>query len=223
LPSRRSIILCALPLMFGCGSSQQHFGEASLPAIKKQPVAFAMHTFDPDSTPTDMPPLAAGESAQCDSDFLSNAVVRGESRRTDATHATLTVTRVTMTLRLNINIWVPNGAAQHLIEHEQGHRQISEYYYQTADKLAEQIAAPYLGKRIDLSGADLNAESGKMLQQLAAEINDEYTKELNSQPAQLLYDTITDHGRNDVIATDAVDHALKNVIVESPGANDAVR
>jgi YD repeat-containing protein len=154
---------------------------------------------------------------------LSNASVRGETRRTDATHATLTVTGVKVTLQLNINIWVPAGASQHLIEHEQGHRQISEYYYDTADKLAERIAAAYLGRRIDISGADLNVESGKMLQQLATEINDEYNKELNPQPTQLLYDTITDHGRNEVIVKDAVEHALKNVVVESAGANNANR
>jgi len=74
-----------------------------------------------------MPPLAPGESAECDFDFLSNACVRGESRQTDAIHATLTVTQITVTPQLNINIWVPTGVTQHVIEHEEGHRQVSEY------------------------------------------------------------------------------------------------
>src|SRR6267378_4183647 len=50
--------------------------------------------------------------------------------------ANLTITQITVTLQLNINIWVPTGVTQHVIEHEEGHRQVSEYYYQTADKLA---------------------------------------------------------------------------------------
>jgi YD repeat-containing protein len=222
--SRGSILFAVVLFAFGCDSaSQRQLGDKSIPTIVKQPVAVATHTFDPASPPAEMPPLSAGENAECDSNFLSNASVRGETRRNDATHATLTVTGVKVTLQLNINIWVPAGASQHLIEHEQGHRQISEYYYDTADKLAERIAAAYLGRRIDISGADLNVESGKMLQQLATEINDEYNKELNPQPTQLLYDTITDHGRNEVIVKDAVEHALKNVVVESAGANNANR
>jgi hypothetical protein len=220
---RRFIVFCVLlgMLIFGCfmwrdSSSRRHFSEASVPAINKQPVAFANHTFDPATPPAEMPPLAAGETAECDSEFLSDARVRGESRETDATHATVTITQIRMTLQLNINIWVPSGVNQHVIEHEEGHRQVSEYYYQTADKVAERIAATYLGKQVEITGADLGAESSKMLQQMATDITDEYKKELNPGPAQLLYDTITDHGRNEVGVKDAVAHALKNAAIESP-------
>jgi len=90
-----------------------------------------------------------------------------ESRQTDATHATVTITQIKMTLQLNINIWVPTGVSQQVIEHEEGHRQVSEYYYQNADKLAERIAATYMGKQVEITGADLGAESRKMLQQMA--------------------------------------------------------
>jgi len=168
-----------------------------------------------------MPHLASGESAECDSDFRSNARVRGESRQTDATHATVTLTQIKVTLQLRINIWVPTGATQHLIEHEDGHRQISEYYYQTADKLAERIAATYMGKQVEISGTDLGAESNKALQQMATDITNEFNKQLDPEPTQLLYDSITDHGRNEVVVQDAVTHALKNAAIEStqPAAN----
>jgi hypothetical protein len=133
----------------------------------------------------------------------------------DATRATVIVTQVKVTLQLNVNIWVPLGASQQVIDHEQGHRQISEYYYQSADKLAERIAAAYMAKQVEISGTDLDAESSKMLQQIAAEITDEYNKELNPETTQLFYDAITDHGRNGTIAKEAVDHALKNVAIEA--------
>ena len=196
-------------------SSRRQLREAPVPTINKQPIAFANRTFDPASPPADMPPLAPGENAECDSNFLSNASVRGESRQTDATHATVTITEIKVTLQLNINIWVPTGVTQHVIEHEEGHRQVSEYYYQTADKLAERIAAIYMGKQVDITGTDLDSESSKMLQQMAADITDEYKKGLNPGPTQLLYDAITDHGRNDVVVKDAVAHALKNITIES--------
>jgi len=186
-----------------------------VPTITKQPVAFANRTFDPSAPPTDMPPLAPGENAECDSNFLSSASVHGESRQTDATHATVTITQIKVMLQLNINIWVPTGVTQHVIEHEEGHRQISEYYYQTADKLAERIAATYMGRQVDISGTDPGAESNKMLQQMATDITDEYNKELNPEPTQLLYDAITDHSRNEVDVKDAVAHAIKNITADS--------
>ena len=203
-------------LMWRDLSSRRQLREAPLPTINKQPVAFTNRTFDPATPPTNMPPLAPGESAECDSDFQSNASVRGESLQTDATHATVTITQVKVTLQLTITIWVPIGATQHVIEHEEGHRQISEYYYRTADKVAERIAATYMGREVEFTGTDLGAESRKMLEQMANEIADEYAKELDPGPTQLLYDAITDHSRNEVVVQDAVAHALKNIAIESP-------
>ena len=224
MSSRHSIALCVLLgllILGGAGCqglpSSRMSKVAPGPLIDKQPVAFVNRTFDPAAPPADMPPLPPGEQAACDSDFLSNASVAGESRQTDATHMTVTITQIKVTLHLNITIWVPNGVTQHVIEHEQGHREISEYYYQTADKIAERIAATYMGKQVEISGTDLRAESSKMLQQMAAEITDEYDKELDPGPTQQLYDTITDHSRNDVVAKDAVAAAIKNVVSGSAG------
>ncbi len=186
------------------------------PIVIQQPVNFATRTFDPANPPSDMPPLTSGENAECDSDFISNAILGGQTRRTDATHGAITITQISVKLQLNITIWVPEGVTQHVIDHEEGHRRISEYYYQNAGNLAGRIASTYMGREVELTGEDLNAESHNALQQMAAEVTDEYNRELNPEPTQLLYDTITDHSRNEVIAQDAVDHALKNVAIESP-------
>jgi hypothetical protein len=218
---RHVVVPCVLlgGILFGCRTSgdspsTRQPREAAV-LIQKEPVVFASRTFDPAAPPADMPPLPPGESAECDSDFLSRASVRGQPRRTDATHATLTITQVIVTLQLRLNIWLPAGATQILAEHEDGHRQIAEYYYQTADKLVEQIASPYIGKRLEVTGADLDAESAKMLQLVATDITNEYNRQLDSNPTQLLYDNITDHSRNGVIAKDAVEHALKNAAIEA--------
>jgi hypothetical protein len=222
LAVRRSIVLCVLlgALIFAWlrwrdVPSRRQPGETAGPVIHKQPVNFTNRTFDPAAPLADMPPLTSGENAECYSDFLSKASVGGETRQTDATHGTVTITQIKVTLQLNITIWAPAGVAQHVIEHEEGHRQISEFYYQTANKVAERIAAPYMGKQVEITGANLDAESNKLLQQMANEITEEYNKELNPEPTQLLYDTITDHSRNEVVARDAVVHALKNVTIES--------
>lgn len=224
-PLRRILVLCLLlaVLIFAWLNWREHstqqqaqLRETSAPTVIKEPVNLASRTFDPASPPPDMPPLNSGENAECVSDFLSNANVAGQTWRKDATHATLTVTQINVTLQLNIVIWVPTGVTQRVVDHENGHRQISEYYYQTADQLAERIAANYMGKQIEIAGADLNAASMDALKQFGAEITEDYDRELNPEPTQLLYDSITDHSRNDVAVQDAVDHALKNVSMESP-------
>ena len=218
---RRILVLCLLVALAALGwqnwrdvSSRPQVRELTAPTIFKQPASFASLTFDPANPPPDMPPLDPGESAECVSDFGANANVTGQTRRTDATHATLTVTQINVTLQLNITIWVPTNVTQRVIDHEAGHRQISEYYYRTADKLARRIAASYMGQQVEITGTDLNAESMKALKQMGSEITEAYDKELNPEPTQLLYDSITDHSRNDVVAQDAVDHALKNVSME---------
>ena len=220
-PLRRFLVSCVFVggLVCGCRTSP---GVSSTPQARKDavlitklPVAYASNTFDRAAPPANMPPLGTGETAVCDADFLARSSVRGQPRRTDASHAILTITQVMVTLQLRINVWLPTEATQVLADHEEGHRQIAEYYYQTADKLAERIAASYIGKRIEVTGTDLEAESSNMLLQVATEITNQYTKEINSNSTQLLYDDITDHARNGVVAKDAVDHALKNAAIEA--------
>ena len=210
------LIVAWLTWRASSSSSPRQPAETPAPTINKQPVAFATHTFDPAAPPPDMPPLAKGETAECDANFLSSAHARGETRKLDSTHAILTVTDVKVTLQLRINLWLPIDAPPYLVDHEQGHRQIAESSYQSADQLAQRIAGPYLGRQVEITGTDLDDASRKMLQQLATEITDEYGKELDPSPAQLLYDSITDHAKNGVVASDAVAHALKNAALEAP-------
>ena len=180
------------------------------PSIVKQPVNFATKIFDPNNMPGDMPPLPPGEVAECDSDFRSGAIVSGQSRQVDETHAIVTITNVKVTLQLNINIWIPPDATARVVEHEDGHRQISEYYYKTADKLAARIASPYIGKKVEVSGPDLQAASTKLLEQTGADITAEYNRELSTGPAQEFYDNLTDHSRSDVTVSDAIRAAIQN-------------
>ena len=159
-----------------------------------------------------MPPLGEGEEAECDSNFISDANVSGRMKKIDSAHATVTVAQVKITLELKVTIWVPNGASQHVIEHEEGHREISEHYYQSADKLAAEIAAPYIGRQIVVSGTDLNAEFRNALLQLSKDITAEYNNKLNPDAAQRRYDDLTDHSRNDRDSKEAAAQAIKDAM-----------
>lgn len=223
MPARRVIVLClllgglTLGWLFWRGRSPlRASGKTARAKITKQPVNFASRTFDPNNPPPEMPSLGTGEEAECDSNFLSNANVAGQTQKTDATHAFVTIKQIDVNLQLNITIWAPANATPHVTEHEEGHRQIAEYYYQNADQLADRIADEYMSQVVEISGTDLEAESSKALQEIATDITDEYNKELNPGPTQLLYDSITDHSRNEVVVKDAVASAIKNVAAESP-------
>jgi hypothetical protein len=229
--SLRWVILIALCALLGVlvivrvrgrdAAPQPQSAESAGVTVDKQPVDFAKRTFDPGNPPAGMPPFAPAEEAVCDSNFMSNVSVGGDAEKMDATHEIVTITKVAVTLRLKITIWVPNDASQHVIDHEQGHRQISEFYYRGADKLASQIASTYMGKKEAISGPDLDAALNAWLQQEGNEIADEYGRELNPEPTQVHYDLITNYGRNGVAAPDAAAQALKDVTVspDSPPAN----
>jgi hypothetical protein len=187
---------------------------AAHPVVVKHPVHFMPRTFDPANPPSDMPPLNPGELARTDSDFASSVHVSGQSRRVDTTRAVVTVTRIDVDLQLNLIIWAPPDAGPRIIDHENGHREIAEYYYQNADKIMERVADGFMGRQIEISGNDLFAEYTRALQTVAREMNSQYHQQIDPEPAQLLFDTITDHGRNGTAVKDAVAHALRNVSVE---------
>lgn len=201
--------LAVAALVLWQSSSRRADENALKPLIDKRAAMVVRHTFDPAAPPADMPPLVAPETAECDTDYISNASVSGRSKKLDSTHAEVTVTGVRVTLELKINIWVPEGATQQVIEHEEGHRQISEYSYGDADKVAEQVAAEHIGEKMSVSGSDLEAEINNALQKVGAEITAEYNQKLNPNAVQQRYDDITDHSRYDISAGDAVARVLK--------------
>jgi hypothetical protein len=177
--------------------------------ITKMPVKAGMQTFDPRRPPRDLPPLRPPEEAVCASDFLSDASVGGQAEQTDATHGKLTINRIKLTLQLNITIWVPTNPPKTTVDHENGHRRISEYYYKNAEAIARRIAEPYVGKVIDISGRALRKAVSAALQKAGAEITDAYNEQMPVETTQARYDVITEHSRKDIPVPDAVAQALK--------------
>jgi hypothetical protein len=185
------------------------YAEQPQVTITKVPVNAETRYFDPRRPSKERPPLTPPEEAVCASDFLADASVGGQAALTDATHAKVTINQVKVTLQLDLTIWLPNNPQKWTVEHENGHRQISEYYYKNADVIARRIAEPYLGKVIDISGRDLRKALSAALQKVGAEITDEYNKQMPVAATQDRYDRITEHSRKDISVPDAVAQALK--------------
>jgi hypothetical protein len=181
---------------------------AAAPRIDKQPPVVSTRRFNPAAPPAEMPPLHAGELAVTDSNFGSLVRVSSQTRRTGVGSAVITITGVKMDLHLTITIWVPEDVTLKVLQHEEGHRQISEFFYQDADKIAARVASDTIGRELTVTGSDLDAEANQALQKISADINAEYASQLNADAAQLHYDDLTDHARNDVPAKDAVAEVL---------------
>jgi hypothetical protein len=156
-----------------------------------------------------MPELKPPENAVCASDFLSNANVGAQGVQIDATHAKLTVNLIEVTLQLNITIWLPVNPPQTVVEHEEGHRQIAEYFYKNADAIARRVAEPYLGKTLDISGRDLRKAASVAVDKIGGEITDAYNKEMQVELTEARYDAITDHSRKDIPVPDAIAQAIR--------------
>lgn len=186
--------------------------------ITKVPVNVSTQTFDPRRPPRNMPPLTPPEEAVCASDFLSDASVGGQAEQTDATHGRLTINKINVTLQLDITIWLPPNPPKTTVDHEDGHRQISEYYYRNAEMVARRIGERFIGKVIDLNGRDLRKLVSAALKQAGAEITNEYNKQMPVETTQARYDSITEHSRSDIRVADAVALALKETYPFPPTA-----
>jgi hypothetical protein len=129
----------------------------------------------------------------------------------------MTINKVEVTIELNIIVWVPTNPPKGVAAHEEGHRQISEFYYKNADAIARKVAAPYMGKQIDISGPDLRAAMSKVLKQAGTDITEAYNKEMTVEATQARYDAITDHSRKDIPVPDAITQAIKETAPEWTG------
>jgi hypothetical protein len=170
-------------------------------------------TFDSRRPPREMPQLKPPEAAVCASDFLSDAGVGGHAVQTDATHAKLIIDRVEVTLQLNITIWLPQNPARTVVEHEEGHRQIAEYFYKNADAIAKRLAQPYRGKTIEISGRDLRKAASVALNKAGTEITEAYNKEMPVELTESRYDAITNHSLKDIPVPDAVAQAIRETVL----------
>jgi hypothetical protein len=186
--------------------------DASAIKINKMPIQIEHRTFNPKRPPAEMPPLQPPEEAQCCSDFLSNAAVGATAQQSDATHALATVNKIEITLNLNMVIWVPDGVEQATIDHEEGHRQISERFYAHADDIARKIAERYVGRQVPLTGSNLRGSLSQAIGKMSEEITNEYNRQMPVESTQARYDAITDHHRKNVPVPQAIEQAFADTV-----------
>jgi hypothetical protein len=184
--------------------------------VKVQPASVQTRYFDPAAPPKQMPPLKPGEAAVTESDFSVQAQMQVTILRqridaeTGRCTATIRVDSVTVTTGLAITIWLPRGAADKLRAHEEGHQRISERFYRDAKAIAQRLARPRIGQTLTGQGADVHQAAQAAMSQSMDKLNGDWMKQISlaAQAVQERYDTLTDHGRNDLDEDQAIDKAM---------------
>jgi hypothetical protein len=168
--------------------------------VDRKPAVIERKMFDPAHHPSDMPPLAGNESAVTQSHFECNVTlnfeVLGRKEEGGKCKTELKVREVGVALQLRIVIWLPEGATPKLTAHEEGHRQITERVYGSAEKIARQIAQSLDGQTISGDAPNCQGAERQATQAAAGQFCQSYLDQTARPSAHLseIYDELTAHG-----------------------------
>jgi hypothetical protein len=180
-------------------------------------------TFDPKNPPSDMPPLKPGEAAVTQSNFsaqaLIGALVVDQTPGDKQCAATVRVNSVSLTARLEITIWLPQGGATKLTAHEDGHRRIDEQFYAGAEKVARELSERMLTREFKGTAGVCDEAVQAAIQKAGNELCGQYMDAVQrpAARAQEIYDELTDHGRNKLGEDAAIRQAVEQEKRERDG------
>ena len=183
--------------------------------IDAQPPVIEHRSFDPKHPPADMPKLHPHEAAVTQSYFGAESRVGGEvidrQQTADGWRASIKVDTVRITLHLRVTVWLPDGAVPKIVNHEEGHRSISEHYYKDAEAIARKEAEALVGRTVTGRGSTPESAGDNALQQAAEELGGRYLAQTDKpcSQAQDRYDQITAHGTNPVKEEKAIEDAIR--------------
>lgn len=183
--------------------------------IDRTPVQVSTKLFDRDNPPGEMPSLRPGEAAVTESNFscrtITSVVVLEQKQAANGKcYATVKVEKMTVTLGLDVVIWLPEHGPRKLSTHEKGHQQISETYYESAGEIATALAAEQIGESFDGEAGTFDAAIRSAIAKAGNLVCQEYMSKVQAPAAsvQERYDRLTDHGRNRLNETEAIRQSI---------------
>ncbi|HWA27048.1 MAG TPA: hypothetical protein VG734_15430 [Lacunisphaera sp.] len=155
--------------------------------------------------------LSEGEAGICEVLISCEIGIAGETRRFSLGQATAGITALTFKVGLKNIIYVQEGYTPVIMDHEETHRQIAEYYYGMARKVASRLAEAAAVRKLPLGGKSKTQAMEQAFGQVRTELMDAFVREIHSrcEYAEDRFDAITDHGRNKITNDAAVAQALK--------------
>jgi hypothetical protein len=176
--------------------------------IVKNPAKVAHREFDYDHQPADMPPIKPPEAAECQSQLSSEAALDAQGEQSAPDEMVVTIRSVRFTLNCKITLWLPKGYDKRILDHEEGHRRITETFYAKAETIAHAVCDPYVGRRITVRGSDLQAQLKAQLNVLAKEMSDKFQATFDIEKTQQRFDQINNHPLKKIAVDDAIRQAF---------------
>lgn len=189
--------------------------------VEKGNVVVVRKTFDRRNPPKEMPPLGPRADAVTHFRFgcSCNANYEIVSRRRDVSRrrgseggctATARINDMDVRIDLEITIWVPRGARQKLVDHEEGHRVIGERIYETAERAARDAARKWVGRTVTGRAENCPEAADTAVRDANHQFCQDYLEATSGWSSRVgdRYDEITDHGRRDVVVKDAIAQAF---------------
>lgn len=109
-------------------------------------------------------------------------------------------------LSLPILITLPKDAGDKLKAHEQGHLHINEHFYkQYAEAAIKKAAGSLIGKEYTIEAPNYDEAKKKLVPMTVKDVQELYRAQTYtpSERANLLYDSLTDHGRKTEVESEA--------------------
>jgi hypothetical protein len=178
--------------------------------VTVEPPAVAYVEFDPRRPPDDLPGAGGDGAGVCQNVFEIEASISSSIEVLSPTAVRAFPTDFDIITRLRVTIFTPHGSPQQLLEHENGHRRIGEYYYRAAESAAREAAASLQGAAFEADGPDRAAAEQAVGEQVLAALKDGFMTRTHarSAAANARYDSLTRHGLAAIAEADAVAAAL---------------
>lgn len=184
--------------------------------VEKAPPVVTSKYFDLSNPPADLPPLNPGEKGitQAVFDLVVSFKVKVVSNdKTDEGYVVvMSPDKTIVKLSLPITIWIPHGAPEKFLRHEQGHNFINQQIYEDADKVVKFFAMTMGDSRYKGVGKSYDEALVHAYQQAGDELNSLYRRYVYgySMCVSGEYDKLTRHGLNNFPEVTAIEQAFDN-------------
>jgi hypothetical protein len=230
MPSTRSLLPLTLLALVSIASPA--FGQsAGQTKVVKAPATIEKKSFDPKNRPAEMPSARGNEEGAVHAKFIitTQPGFTPGTKKQEADgkwSANVRTQQMLMQLSVKIEIWTPEGISEKAKAHLEGHRQIVEEIYKTADKAAAKIGGTYVGRGGKGTGDSPDAAYKDALKTLMESLAAEYiaVTEKRADRVQEIYDELTDYGAKEMPKIpDAIKQAMAQQAKEEAEAKKSVK
>jgi hypothetical protein len=145
----------------------------------------------------------------CQADFTFHAQQDGPGQS-----VRLSVETVSISLGLSCHIIEPAHPYEFVSRHEEGHRKISEYYYQFGPQVAKRLGESIIGREFSVNVSDVDTARAQALAQAKSVVQGEYMTRLArpAMEANRYYDQLNDPEGAHIDVDQAVQQAIAKYV-----------